>query len=272
MGGKNSFFKKPFGTGKGSVAQMTGMEQPDLPKYGLSKADQKRADNYVSTLEKDIAGDGPSLAIDQYKRAQEDANKNALALSQSTKGVSNPALLSRNVAMASDNQGQELAQASSTARMMERQNALNSMNSYLAAQRGVALNQQNMQFQADQGTMNRQAGMIGAGGSAMATLAASDKNLKKDIKKSDSKASDKVSEFLDSLDSYTFEYKNKKHGKGEKSGVMAQDLEKSELGKQMVVDTPDGKMVDFAQGFGAILAAHAELNEEVKKLKKEKGK
>ena len=154
-------------------------------------------------------------------------------------------------------------------RMQERQTALNSMNNYLAAKQGVALNQQNLQAQADQNTMNRQTGVISGIGAAM--VSKSDKNSKKNMKKTDGEAREKVGEFLNALDAYSFEYKNEKDGKGEHAGVMAQDLEKSEMGKQMVKDTPEGKVVDFAQGFGALLASVAELNDEVKNLKK-KGK
>jgi len=269
MGGKNSFFRKPFGTGKGSVAQMTGMETPELETPELSAADKKRASNLTDELEKDIAGESDSMAIQQYERAQQDNLKNAMALGQSTKGVSNPALLSRNVAEASKNQGQELAQASATARMQERQSALDAMNRYLAAQQGVALQNAQMQNQADQATMNRQSSFLGNAGMAAASYF-SDENMKKNIKKSDSEATNKVDEFLNALESYTYEYKDEKNGKGEKSGVMAQDLEKSELGKQMVEDTKDGKMVDVSQGFSAMLASISELNKEIQEMKKKK--
>ena len=151
------------------------------------------------------------------------------------------------------------------------------MNSYLAAQQGVALNNAQMENNATTANNTANKNMISGIGGAIATVAAapaapaaaaSDKNLKKNVKKSDSKANDKIEDFINSLSSYEFEYKDKDFGDGVKSGVMAQDLEKSELGEQMVVDTPQGKMVDFGQGFGAILAAQAELNEEIKKLKK----
>lgn len=273
MGGKNSFFRKPMGTGKGSAAQMIGMEQPDLPSAELSAADQEREKNFIGNLEQDIAGTSDSLAIAQYKDAQQDKLKDAMALSSSQKGVSNPALLARNVAQAADSQQQDLAKNSAMMRMQERQAALNSMNSYLAAKQGVALDQQKLQAQADQNTMNRQAGFISAAGAAMTggATAKSDKNSKKNIKKTDGEAREKVGDFLNALDAYSFEYKNEKDGKGEHAGVMAQDLEKTEMGKQMVKDTPEGKVVDFAQGFGALLASMAELNDEVKNLKK-KGK
>lgn len=280
MGGKNSFFRKPFGTGAGSVAQATGMESPDVEKAELSGADKVREKTFIDSIEGDIAGENESLAVAQYKQAQEDALRGSMALASSTKGVSNPALLSRNIANVQDNQGQELAQQSGQMRMQERQNALNSMNSYLAAKQGVALNNAQTQNQASasqtQATSNflsslgQAAAAAASGGSSGGASAASDEKLKKNIKPSSGVASEKVEEFLNALDSYNFEYKDEKHGQGEKTGIMAQDLEKSELGKQMVRDTPEGKMVDFGQGFAAILAAQAELKDQLDSLKKKK--
>lgn len=52
---------------------------------------------------------------------------------------------------------------------------------------------------------------------------------------------------------------------------MAQELEKSAVGDSMVEDTPDGKMVNYGKGFGAVLAAQAHLNERLNKLEKKNG-
>jgi hypothetical protein len=102
----------------------------------------------------------------------------------------------------------------------------------------------------------------------------SDKDAKKEI----SPDSKKVKDFLDALKAYTYEYKDSVKdsplaGEGRYTGVMAQDLEKSELGSHMVEDTEQGKVVDFAKGFGTILAAQANLNKRLKDLEdKKKGK
>jgi hypothetical protein len=45
---------------------------------------------------------------------------------------------------------------------------------------------------------------------------------------------------------------------------MAQDLEKSQLGNQMVEESKDGKKINFAKGFAAILAANADLHRRLK--------
>ena len=73
-----------------------------------------------------------------------------------------------------------------------------------------------------------------------------------------------ASDFLDSLTPHKYQYKDKQHGEGQKAGVMAQDLEKSDVGAGMVMDTPDGKMIDGSQALGPILASLADLNRRVK--------
>ena len=103
----------------------------------------------------------------------------------------------------------------------------------------------------------------------IATIAAawlmSDRRVKKNIKP----AKTKVQDFLDSLHAYSYEYKQPdspgaRHG--EMLGVMAQDLEKTTLGKQFVRDTPAGKLVDMGQGLAAILASQSYLNSRMKRL------
>ncbi len=86
---------------------------------------------------------------------------------------------------------------------------------------------------------------------------------------------DKVQEFLDVLRAHKYTYKDPSMpgaGAGTYVSPMAQELEQSALGKNMVMDTPNGKMVDYGHGFGTILAAQAVLNERLKKLETKKGK
>ena len=117
------------------------------------------------------------------------------------------------------------------------------------------------QIGAQQDAYGRQTQAVGSllqgGGSA---AAASDINLKMDIRSGDHS----IEEFLNEISA--FEYKYKKGDGKDKLGVMAQDLEKSKLGKQMVFETDEGKMVDYGQGFSAMMAAIAYLNDKVKKV------
>ena len=77
-----------------------------------------------------------------------------------------------------------------------------------------------------------------------------------------------MGEFLAALSSNAYEYKDKaKHGTGRYFSPMAQDLEKTEVGKSMVVEGADGvKMVDYSRGFGVLLAAQAQLNKRLSEM------
>lgn len=90
----------------------------------------------------------------------------------------------------------------------------------------------------------------------------SDKKAKKNIKPGDTDAR----AMMDQLAAAIFEYKNKSNGTGKQVGVMAQDLEKSKLGGQIVDNKKGQKQVDFAKGLGAVLAAQADLNKRLKAL------
>lgn len=112
-------------------------------------------------------------------------------------------------------------------------------------------------------------GALGAGIGTAAGEAMSDEKLKKHVES----AKGDVKKFLDAVSAKSYEYKNPEArgaAPGERFGVMAQDLEKSKMGKSLVRETPQGKMVDTVQGFGALLAAQAEMHQRLKKL--EKGK
>lgn len=89
----------------------------------------------------------------------------------------------------------------------------------------------------------------------------SDERLKEDIKPAKG-----IGEMLAALKPSTYRYKDEQHGDGERVGIMAQDLEKSEVGKLLVRETPIGKAVDGKQSLGALLAAAAEHEKRLRKL------
>ncbi len=99
---------------------------------------------------------------------------------------------------------------------------------------------------------------------AVISLAASDYRLKTDInelQEEESLSLEQIDELLTILTPYTFQYKDQTYGAGKRFGIMAQDLEKSDVGKQFVIDTPVGKMVDFGNMMGLIVASQAYLHE-----------
>lgn len=93
----------------------------------------------------------------------------------------------------------------------------------------------------------------------------SDENTKEDIKPADNQ----VQAFLNAIKAHSYKYKDEKHGVGTFTSPMAQELEETELGKQAVIETPEGKMVNYARLGGVTLAATAMLNERLNKLEKE---
>jgi len=106
---------------------------------------------------------------------------------------------------------------------------------------------------------------VNAGMGALGTagiLALSDEKKKQKVKSADPE----IRKWLDELSAKNYEYKDKKWGTGKKTGVMAQDLEKSPIGKSMVNDTPDGKVVNFGHGLGAMMASLANINKRLKEL------
>lgn len=249
-----------------------------------------------SALASQARGEGPSLAEAQMRQAQDRSLAQQLAAAASQRGGS-PAALQRQLAKQQASAGQEIAQQAGIARMQEQQaaqgllgqltaqeqaSADQAVNNYLrlgldieTARAAAAQDLERLRTQARTGAMQAQTqasmanqqsqsqllgGFLGAG----ATLLASDKDLKKNLKNDRNSTSD----FLNALQAKSYKYKDEKHGKGQQYGITAQDLEKSKMGKSLVLDTPDGKMVDTRRGFGAVLASMAELNKRTATLEK----
>jgi hypothetical protein len=158
----------------------------------------------------------------------------------------------------------------------------------------IATNTQNLTESSRQASKNRTNAIIGGvlgGAGSIGAAALSDEKMKKNVKKasksdiakalsesstakSQSSSKPDPKKFLESLKAYTYDYKDPDSEgarKGKMLSVMAQDLEGSEAGKEMVSTNEEGnKMVDYAKGYGAILAAQAHLNERLNSLEKKK--
>jgi hypothetical protein len=108
---------------------------------------------------------------------------------------------------------------------------------------------------------------VGAGASMPSTVV-SDEKAKTNI--SDPSDDSSLRKFLDNLTANKYDYKDK--ADGDKQGYvspMAQDLEKSELGKTMVDTQPDGKkVVNYGRGFGIITAAQSLLHDRMSTIEK----
>lgn len=102
-------------------------------------------------------------------------------------------------------------------------------------------------------------------GSKAAGAFFSDERVKKNIEPFDAK------HFLNSLNAYSFDYIDPVFGEGHQAGVMAQDLERTELGKTFVREVDGFKVVDFGRMIPVLLASLVQLQTEVSNLKKQKG-
>lgn len=89
----------------------------------------------------------------------------------------------------------------------------------------------------------------------------SDRRVKKNIRRGDREAN----EAIRGLRAYVFKYKDGRHGEGEQTGVMAQDMERAGLG-HAVIDTPEGKAVHGAKAATSALGLVAALGRRVEKL------
>lgn len=99
----------------------------------------------------------------------------------------------------------------------------------------------------------------------------SDENLKTNISSGDRD----VSDFMSKIGAHNYTYKDSAHNSpSHKQGqvytsLMAQELEQTKLGKQAVIETPQGKMVDYARLGGVNLAAVSVIHKEQEKLKRQ---
>lgn len=108
-------------------------------------------------------------------------------------------------------------------------------------------------------------------------LTYSDRKTKKNIRLADSD----IDEMLDKLEPSSWEYKDDRMGKGRRTGVMAQDLEKSNAGRKIVHDIPElpgfgpkakplpaAKAIDLRAAVSTLLASSARLHHRLKAVEK----
>lgn len=145
--------------------------------------------------------------------------------------------------------------------------SLNALTNAGSSQGNLAAQGENADVNAQNNTNTNNATLAGSifqgGGAAIA----SDERAKKDVEP----GNDKTKQFLNALEARNFKYKQPhKHGAGEHTGIMAQDMEKSELGREVVVDTAGGKMIDMKRGMMAVFAAQANLNKRINEIEGKK--
>lgn len=136
---------------------------------------------------------------------------------------------------------------------------------------GMGNNDQAAMMQALGMTLPYAGGASAAQGNTMKNIAsiaamvygASDRNAKTGIRE----AGDDLGKFLDSLKAYSYEYRDEKHGKGRRFGIMAQDAETTRIGADMVVSIDEVKHIDMTKAVSALLAVAARQHAEIAELK-----
>ena len=278
LGDAGGYIEKGFQKGGSFLginpeSKLEGMDQFKLT--GEALAGEKEA---LQRFRNIAAGKTPSVSEMQFQKAMQDLSKQQLASAASARGMSNAGLAQREAMQAGKEAGIDLGSQSAIAKELEQRAASEQLMRQAAAQRGVALGaaQSNLQAGLEASKMRSEfiSNLAGSGAQAMSGgQPNSDVSLKENMNQSEKSGSEMVEEFLDALKSYTYNYKDKenngqKNPEGKVTSVMAQDLEKSKLGKQMVTDGPEGKMVNYGQGMAPLFAAIAELNQRTKKLEK----
>lgn len=292
---------EPFNIEARTKESKEGAQAQQAAAQGRQAQAQTEGTDLRQRLAAQARGEGPSLATAQMRQAQDRSLAQQLAAAASQRGGS-PAALQRQLAMQQAQSGQQIAQDSAVVRMQEQQAAQQQLggmiqseqaaadqavNNYLRlgldietaraaaeqdlerlranARAGQASNQLQASIANQQQQSQLLGGLLGGASSIGAAALMSDKSKKKRIK--DGTASTK--DFLNALKAKEYDYKaDSGEAPGRNFGIMAQDLEKSKMGKSLVLDTPNGKMVDTRRGFGAVLAGMAELNKRTAEIEK----
>jgi hypothetical protein len=213
-----------------------------------------------------------SVAKEQLRQGMEQnmAQQRSMAASASPQ---NAAMAARTAAMSMGRMNAGMSGQAALAGIQERQAANKMLNDSILQQRQqdaqVSLGARQNATAAYGGTTPEGSFMDKYAPPLTGTLGAianfSDRLLKKDIAGGDADAN----KAMQSLSSYKYKYKNPKDGKGERLGIMAQDLEKAGLG-QAVIDTPRGKAVDTGALSTANTAMLSALEKRVRNM--EQGK
>lgn len=249
-----------------------GKESRDIGAAGQQAALQMYADQ--------ASGNGPSVAEAQLRQQTEANNRAAMAMAARTRG-GNLAGMQQQALAAGSGANAATNQAAAALRNQEQQQAMAAyadLSSRMYGQ-GLAYDQlaSNQALQGDQNALGwytgkrgldlqKQAsdrqfygGLINSGiGMASSLLdvagSMSDERVKDNIRPSEMSATQAVG----AIEPVKYEYKPGYGKPGERIGLLAQDLEKTPAGSQLVTETPYGKAMDVGGVASLALAATAE--------------
>lgn len=279
----------------GQASMMAGATRGSQSYEQQQRARQQQLGAY-DLLYGAATGKAPSVAEQQLRQGQRQAMQDSMALAASSR--SNPQAAAR-AAIGANARAQ--AEASAQASMLRAQEQAAARNALMGAASQIRASDQQSVGQAqqlqlgaassaldaqqaragiaadvyaqamsgdtqralarEQARAQKQANTLSAIGQGI--QAASDKRLKTNVRQGDELAS----AFLDSLSSKLYSYKDSPNV--DKLGVMAQDMEKSRLGKQAVTKDAHGmRFIDTEDATSALLAAVANLHGRLKKVEK----
>ena len=208
------------------------------------------------------------------------------AQARMARGGSNAALAYRGAANNTAGIGLAGAGQSQQAALQDQMNAQQMLGQQLdqGRQQDIGLAGQNAQLQAGQNALGMQ-GYLGLGGQNLAAqqaaaaqqnavtsgfLGAAGKGLAllsdEDTKENVSDGGKAIDKMLDGIHAKSYRYKDQANGKGQRVGVMAQDMAESPLGSSTVTHVGPHMALDVNKAVSAALAASARLHERVKSL------
>jgi len=290
---------KPYEDRIAAAQQALATAQTQKTTQASQQEAEKRANDpayaaqqdLVTQMQNRISGKEKSASEIAAEQAKESAEQSAASAAASARGRVNPAMLQKALLQQNAQVAQQAGQMAQAGKQQELSQYAQMLQGVRSGElQGQQLSQQQQQFlqqlqqQYAQLEVQKQLGMGNLGvaqtgqtmtgiGSLMGGLSGlaallpllSDETKKKDIKEADKD----IYEFLDALSSSKYKYKDKKFGPDEYYSPMAQELEETPVGASMVMETPNGKMVDYGRGFGAILAAQSALHKRLKDLEDE---
>jgi hypothetical protein len=243
------------------VSKDTGQIDPNIANLTAQE------EAYQDYLAKQVRGEVPSIAQNQLMMGQQEAFNQAQAMAASNRSV-NPALAQRQAQMANAQTQAQVNQQAGLLRAQEQAQATGQMGDFLSQLRQSRLGVAQSNAQAQQQVAQNRAGLfkqlLGSAGQAGAAMATSDENAKENIELGDKE----IKSFLDAIKAYKYEYKDKEDGEGEFVSPMAQDLEKSKVGKKMVQEDESGKkMVNYdGHSLGSMLAAQGYMHKKIENI------
>ena len=284
-------------------AQQYARLQAALQRQQAQQAAASRSQaGLVAALQAQMAGQQPSVAQQQLAQTTAANDQAALASAASAASV-DPSLALRNAMQARAANDQNAAGQAALLRAGEQTAGEQTLAGVLGGQQQLAtqaalalqglqgqesqtqtqnqITRQQMQEQAALGSQGINAGvsvsnaqqqggfvnnLVGGGAAGAAAGLLSDRRAKTDIAPA---GKGDVAGLLDALKARLFRYRGENPQPGGAPphlGILAQDAERSPLGRQMVIDTPQGKAIDPGQAVGALLAASANLNDRLSRL------